>query len=207
MGVIMPRKSDKRERLIQAAKDLMFRQGFNLTTLADIAQEADVPLGNVYYYFKTKESIGDAVIAHCISELNQRLADYDALGTAKERLNAYLNWELNELEWTMKYGDRFGTLCQELAKQGGPLANNSSNLLLNAINWLQKQFVELGCSQENAATKAIELMAKLQGHNLIAVTFKTRDRVDMLKSWLRDEINVSSSVTTTHAEERIEAFA
>ena len=56
----MPRKTDKRVRLIEAAKVLIHQQGFHLTTLADIAQEADVPLGNVYYYFKTKEAIGEA---------------------------------------------------------------------------------------------------------------------------------------------------
>ena len=58
----MPRKTDKRVRLIEAAKVLIHQKGFNQTTLADIAQEADVPLGNVYYYFKTKEAIGEAVI-------------------------------------------------------------------------------------------------------------------------------------------------
>ena len=44
----MPRKTDKRVRLIEAAKELIHQQGFNLATLADIAQEADVPRGNVY---------------------------------------------------------------------------------------------------------------------------------------------------------------
>ena len=48
----MARTSDKRVRLVDAAKALIHKQGFNLSTLADIAQEADVPLGNVYYYFK-----------------------------------------------------------------------------------------------------------------------------------------------------------
>jgi len=30
--------------------------------LADIAREAEVPLGNVYYYFKTKDEIGEAIV-------------------------------------------------------------------------------------------------------------------------------------------------
>ena len=49
--------SDKRTRLIEAADKLVQLQGFSQTTLADIAKKADVPLGNVYYYFKTKEEI------------------------------------------------------------------------------------------------------------------------------------------------------
>jgi TetR/AcrR family transcriptional repressor of nem operon len=58
----MIRSSDKRERLMEAAKALIHRQGFGQTTLADIAGESGVPLGNVYYYFKTKDEIASAVI-------------------------------------------------------------------------------------------------------------------------------------------------
>ncbi|MEJ2760183.1 MAG: helix-turn-helix domain containing protein [Gammaproteobacteria bacterium] len=42
----MPRSSDKRERLIEAAKSLIHRRGFHRTTLADIAAESAVPLGD-----------------------------------------------------------------------------------------------------------------------------------------------------------------
>ena len=36
----MRKKSDKRKRLIDAAKQLIYQQGFNATTLADIGNEA-----------------------------------------------------------------------------------------------------------------------------------------------------------------------
>ena len=37
----------KRQRLIAAANQLLYQQGVEKTTLADIAQAADVPAGNV----------------------------------------------------------------------------------------------------------------------------------------------------------------
>jgi AcrR family transcriptional regulator len=49
---------DKRTRLIETAMKLAYRNGFRETSLADIAQAAHVPVGNVYYYFKTKEELG-----------------------------------------------------------------------------------------------------------------------------------------------------
>jgi len=58
------KETNKRSRLLEAANKLVHAQGFNQTTLADIAREAEVPLGNVYYYFKTKEDIGHALIEH-----------------------------------------------------------------------------------------------------------------------------------------------
>ena len=38
---------DKRSRLVSAAVDLAYRNGYGATSLADIAREAKVPLGNV----------------------------------------------------------------------------------------------------------------------------------------------------------------
>ena len=47
---------------------------FKATTLADIAQAADVPLGNVYYYFKSKDELIRAVVADYIEEVDTMLA-------------------------------------------------------------------------------------------------------------------------------------
>lgn len=200
----MPRKSDKRERLIDSAMSLMFKQGFNLTTLADIAQEADVPLGNVYYYFKTKESIGDAVIAHCVAELNQKLLDYDALGSASERLSAFARDSVSDRDFLLRYGDKFGSLCQELAKQGGQLATASANLMRQSINWVTQQYCQLGCDQADAETRAIRYMAKLQGMTLLAATFSKSELLDELMAWVDTTANTSTMSTT---EERVEAYA
>jgi len=57
-----PTVPGKRGRLIVAACDLFYRQGIAGTTLAHIAEAAEVPLGNVYYYFKTKDDIVAAVV-------------------------------------------------------------------------------------------------------------------------------------------------
>ena len=42
-------------RLIQSAVKLAHRDGFRTTSLADIAEEAKVPVGNVYYYFRGRK--------------------------------------------------------------------------------------------------------------------------------------------------------
>ena len=42
------RRSDKRDRLVAAATQLLVEQGIERTTLADVAAAANVPVGNVY---------------------------------------------------------------------------------------------------------------------------------------------------------------
>jgi AcrR family transcriptional regulator len=41
------RRVDKRERLVEGAAELFYEQGVHPTTLADVAERADVPLENV----------------------------------------------------------------------------------------------------------------------------------------------------------------
>ena len=55
-------KADNRTRLLQAAEKTTYLYGFGNASLADIAKEARIPLGNVYYYFKTKDKIGNAIV-------------------------------------------------------------------------------------------------------------------------------------------------
>jgi len=80
----MPReRTDTRTRLARAALKIAYRHGFGDAALTDIAKEARVPLGNVYYYFKTKDEIGNAVIDLRIGRLRKLLEELDQLGSPR----------------------------------------------------------------------------------------------------------------------------
>ena len=204
----MPRKTDKRIRLIEAAKKLMHQQGFNLTTLADIAQEADVPLGNVYYYFKTKEAIGEAVIENRSKELHERLLAFEKISDVKERLVALVYDEVNDAENIARSGCPIGGLCHELAKQGGMLADAASKLLSDILEWSEKQFKALGCG-ERAHAKAQQYVAALQGTILLTNTFKDPKLLSNLLSSFEELFfhDIKSTVNHQVVEEREEALA
>src|SRR5271170_6439999 len=68
--------AEKRAELVAAATQLLHEQGFHRTTLADVAGRADVPLGNVYYYFKTKDALAEAVILAHEEALRERFAEW-----------------------------------------------------------------------------------------------------------------------------------
>ena len=48
---------------------MAYQNGFGATSLTDIAREAEVPLGNLYYYFKTKDEIGEAIVQLRLAQL------------------------------------------------------------------------------------------------------------------------------------------
>jgi AcrR family transcriptional regulator len=60
-GATRKRGEAKREALVLAAAELFWMRGFEASSLADIAEASGVPLGNVYYYFKTKADLAQAV--------------------------------------------------------------------------------------------------------------------------------------------------
>src|SRR5258707_4763734 len=80
---------DKRTRLIETATKLAYGRGFRETSLADIAEAARVPVGNVYYYFKTKEELAEAVVERRLEEFRAARAEWDRLRDRKStRLNS-----------------------------------------------------------------------------------------------------------------------
>ena len=51
-----------RANIIDAADQLFYRQGYEHTSFADIADVVQISRGNFYYHFKSKDEILDAVI-------------------------------------------------------------------------------------------------------------------------------------------------
>jgi len=200
----MPRKTDKRNRLIEAAKILIHQQGFNLTTLADIAQEADVPLGNVYYYFKTKEAIGEAVIEKRAAEYADLLARLNEISEPSSRLRAFVDTSVEELDLIARYGCPVGGLCQELGKQGGSLADQAAKLLHDILQWSEAQFRSLGFA-DRAEEYALNLVSNIQGMHLLTHTFKdpqlAKRQTDTLLAWLEQTLGMKLAAVVMKSRE------
>ncbi|OBA77729.1 TetR family transcriptional regulator [Mycobacterium sp. 1164966.3] len=56
-------KSQRREQIMTAAKEVFGRKGFHATTIADIAKQAGLAYGSVYWYFDSKEELFHALMA------------------------------------------------------------------------------------------------------------------------------------------------
>ena len=161
---------DKRTRLVEAANRIIHQQGFNKTTLADIAQESNVPLGNVYYYFKTKDDIGHTLIEHRTDSIQNQLNEWGKLPDAKKRILALIKAVANNHEMLSQSGCPIGSLCQELHKEGGPLADEATKMFTMLLAWLSEQFRLLGEGKESSSL-AVHLLSALQGASLLTHSF------------------------------------
>ena len=164
----MPKsKLQKRERLIRTAVKLAYRHGFRETSLADIAAAAKIPVGNVYYYFKTKAEIGEAVVEQHLSEFRVLREQWDSKGSPKKRLQACVENTLGNRDMLARGGCPFGTLCSELHKESGPLAEKSAALFGELLAWIEDQFRADGHGADSRGL-AIHLLSALQGVSVLA---------------------------------------
>jgi TetR/AcrR family transcriptional regulator, transcriptional repressor for nem operon len=165
------RRPGKRERLVAAAVELLHQQGVERTTLADIAAAADVPAGNVYYYFKTKDDVIAAVIAAHAQQIKTTLTEIDARDSApKDRLKAMVREFAARRDIVAEYGCPFGSLCSELDKRGSESGFAVPELLRLLIDWAEAQFRSLG--RGDAHDLALELLAAYEGSALLANTLR-----------------------------------
>ena len=88
--------TDTRAKILQAAFTVLSRQGYENTSIKEIAEEADVAQGLVHYYFKSKQQLVVAVLAEVCREMELGGAE-GTLGAqaAYEKLKLMLRTEKN----------------------------------------------------------------------------------------------------------------
>lgn len=181
---------DKRTRLVKTATKLAYERGFNNTALSDIAREADVPLGNIYYYFKTKAEIGEAIVAQHLAAFDAQRLQWDRVKTSKGRLCALVQTTIDNRGMLARRGCPVGSLCAELHKGDDVLAQAASRPFAALLRWIESQFEALGKGPQKRVL-ALHLLSALQGVSLLANSFRDPDLVivegDQLKAWIESQ--------------------
>ncbi|NUR76606.1 MAG: TetR/AcrR family transcriptional regulator [Thermoleophilia bacterium] len=161
----------KRERLVAGARSLIHEQGVQRTTIAEVAERADVPVGNVYYYFKTKDELVGAVVDGYIADIQAALVRLDRHRTPQARLKALVQMWVDQREDVAQHGCPLGSLCSELGKNDGSgLDVDGAEMLRIEVDWAEGQFRSLG--RRDARDLAISLLSGIQGAALLANTFR-----------------------------------
>ncbi len=179
---------NKKERLIDSAATLFHRNGLMATSLADIAKHADIPIGNVYYYFKTKD---DLALAAMLKRRQQFAAAYSLLSEniddPRERLIEAVNYYAKIRNDYTKFGCPVGKIINDTDMEKDPIAQATALIFADFVAWAGEQFKQLGHSQD-AQKMAISLMSGIQGATIMAKSFSQpqilADETLRLVEWL-----------------------
>lgn len=98
-SVAIPDRSDKRDSILTAALRLFDEQGFRGTSMATIAEEAEVGAGTIYRYFDGKEDLIHQLYAEARRQAHRSILSigFDEGGSVRERL--YTLWRAVLLDY------------------------------------------------------------------------------------------------------------
>ncbi|MGH7279120.1 MAG: TetR/AcrR family transcriptional regulator [Candidatus Rokuibacteriota bacterium] len=108
-----------REAILDAARRLMHVNGYHATSLDDVLRESGIGKGNFYYYFKSKEDLGYAILEQVIAAFLERTLEpcfSDPDGRPLSQIRCFLDRVRESLrERNCVGGCPLGNLASELS--------------------------------------------------------------------------------------------
>jgi AcrR family transcriptional regulator len=160
-------KDPFREEILNGARDLFERFGFKKTTMEDIARQVGKSKSALYYYYKTKEEIFEAVILNDIAITQGRVAE--AVKKEESATNRFRVLFTTLLEDVKQKANKFGIFKTDLYENHF-LFDNIIKKRDSYIEDLLKDILILGISQHEVkmmSTAEMSLWA-----NMINITLK-----------------------------------
>lgn len=100
----MPKKKVKRQLIIDAAIEVFSRNGFQNSTISEIAQKADVAEGTIYQYFKSKEDLFFSIPIEKTKEFyNELELHLQGINGAENKIRKFVWYYLYHLQENPEY--------------------------------------------------------------------------------------------------------
>ena len=154
----------KRERLVEAAANRFHRSGLAATSIAEVANDARIPAGNVYYYFRTKDLLAVAVQEFWVTRTDEALADIDAAhADALSRLTAFIDRSERNAPLYAETGCPIAALSRDFRSGGASLQPVAGRIFEKQAQWLEAQFAAMGLSTRDRTSAAWSMLIAIQG--------------------------------------------
>jgi TetR/AcrR family transcriptional repressor of nem operon len=169
----MPRVSDMKERLLDAAMDLIWENSYGATSVDSICERAGAKKGSFYYFFKSKSELAAAALE---ADWNKRKIDMDQMFSPTvpplERFERYFDYVHDRLaEVQKKCGSVLGcpllTIGSEVSTQDQAVRATVDRILDQKINYFVSAIRDAHAqgliNAPDPAAKARALFACYQG--------------------------------------------
>jgi TetR/AcrR family transcriptional regulator, transcriptional repressor for nem operon len=188
-------KPATRERLVEAARDLFWEQGYTATGIAQILEAARARPGSLYYFFPTKEDLLLAVLEWYKAHLHPIVVQpvCDRIHDPIERIFGILDgYRQNLLGRKFRHGCPVGSLALELSN------SHPAARALIAENFLLWQGAIVECLDAAAgrlpksvdrARLALFILTTMEGAIMLARTYRSIEPYDAAVTQLRDYVD------------------
>lgn len=157
-------KNETREQIVRSASDLIWRQGYNRTSVDDIIRGAGICKGSFYHHFDSKESLGLAVIDAWTDHFGSHIRANLSVGrTPEQNLHAILDAMVSAQEESGYLGCPLGRLALEM----GDVSEVFRARLQAGFDGLREMFAtylrEAGMEPATASEHGRYMLATLEG--------------------------------------------
>ena len=200
----MPGVSDMKERLTEAAMDLIWENGYGATSVDAICERTGAKKGSFYYFFKSKSELAAAALE---GDWKKRKADMDTFFSATvpplERFERYFDYVHDRLaEVQKKCGSILGcpllSIGSEVSTQNEMLREKVQEILDRKIRYFESAIRDAHSQclivAPDAKAKAKGLFACYQGTLAQARIHNDLEPVREFKYLARDILGVTQGV-------------
>jgi AcrR family transcriptional regulator len=187
-------RAETRERIVEAARQLFFRQGYTATGIAQILEESDANSGSLYYFFPGKDDLLIAVLEKYQTMLEPQVLQpaYASSRDPIERLFAILNGYRLLLEATnFELGCPIGNLALEVSnsqKKARKLIVGNFNAWCDAVRSLIAEAGDRLPADIDPAAFATHVLATMEGSVMLARAYRSFEPFDQAIDQLKDYI-------------------
>ncbi len=187
---VMTRGTDTRQRIIDAARDLLYTRSYGDVGVQAICERAGVKKGSFYHFFPSKQALTLAVIEEHLLISKRQILDqaFDPAQPPLERIRRFaarvyeVQKELRDLTGQV-LGCPFGNLALEMSTQDETLRRELQQVFRRLEGLLRDTVQEAVARGElpgpvDAAATARAMLAYMEGVMLLA---KTANDVELLR--------------------------
>jgi AcrR family transcriptional regulator len=182
------RSKRNRNSLVNAAAELFWRTGYDGASLADIAAEAGVPIGNVYYYFRSKAALADAVADLMDSETRAALSGINAAHPRPDqRLAALLTLFSASNAARTERGCPIARASRDFRNDAPRAAEHAGRIFRRIGDWLAEQ-LQARLPPDEARGRARQWLTIWQGAIILAQASNDQSVLDEAMAGLNRQI-------------------
>jgi len=127
-----------KERILEAAEEIMLENSFHSVGLKQILGAASVPKGSFYHYFKSKDQFGAEMLKHYMDEAGENkrrmLVSQDMESDPLKRLFLYLD---GSIDFIQSVTGKFPCLALKLASEVSDLSEDMRKELVQGFeDWI-----------------------------------------------------------------------
>lgn len=151
----MAKHNEKRDILIATAAVLFWHQGYAVTSLANIATNSGIPLGNIYYYFKSKADLARGVADIFVAETEDMLREItEADQNPRVRLKLLIEKLAHSLKSRVDHGCPIALGIRDFRNESPEAANRAAEAFSLLIGFIGRELGRSGIRPSSAGHSA-----------------------------------------------------